>query len=176
MTITAIGTRTKTASASQRRTPRLERNTYPAARLTTATATATASMTRLASSAKTTRITIARPTSTKLRRASQRDLRVLRGSGPAVSAGTVRTSSTGPRPWRAALSPRSSLPPDHRCRNVSLPPFLATADYRHPHTGDLLPRHQPGPRNCADDGTGGPGPGPPGLVSAGAARPPGLRR
>src|SRR5262249_1957732 len=93
--ITATGVRTKTASDSQRRNPRLERNTYPAARLTTAAARATASMARLASSAKTTRITMARPARTKLRRASQRDAPALRGAGPVVSADIVRTASTG---------------------------------------------------------------------------------
>src|SRR5690348_8102489 len=72
MTITATGASTKTANASQRTTPRRERNTYAASRLTTAAAAAMASIARLLSPAKTSRITIARPASAKLRRASQR--------------------------------------------------------------------------------------------------------
>ena len=51
--ITAIGARTKTASDSQRHTPRLERKKYAAARLTAAPARPTASIVRLFSSAKT---------------------------------------------------------------------------------------------------------------------------
>src|SRR5580693_1419983 len=70
--ITAIGARTKTASDSQRQMLRRERKKYAAARPTTPAARPTATMARLFSPAKTSRITIARPASTKLRRASQR--------------------------------------------------------------------------------------------------------
>ena len=69
--INVIGARTKTASDSHRQMPRRDRKKYAAARLTTAAAAPTASMARLFSPAKI-RIRIARPASTKLRRASQR--------------------------------------------------------------------------------------------------------
>src|SRR5580658_10297688 len=58
---------------------RWERKRYAAARLTTAAVRPTATIARLFSPAKTTRTTIARPASTKLRRASQRWAGVLFG-------------------------------------------------------------------------------------------------
>ena len=84
--ITAIGVRTKTASDSQRHTPRRERKKNAAARLTAAPTRPTASIVKLFSSAKTATKTTARPTSTKLRRASQCCAGTLRGPTADVTA------------------------------------------------------------------------------------------
>src|SRR5437763_576019 len=83
--ITANGVRTKTASDSQRHTPRRERKKNAAARLTAAPTRPTASIVRLFSSAKTATKTTARLTSTKLRRARQCCAGVLRGPTAAVT-------------------------------------------------------------------------------------------
>jgi hypothetical protein len=87
-----------------------------AARLTTAAARPTATMARLFSPVKTSRITIAKPASTKLRRASQRWAGVLfrpfmvgssavNGPGVSPSAGWLGRPATGPQPSSAPARP-----------------------------------------------------------------------
>ena len=100
-TTTAIGARAKTTSDSQRHMPRWERKKNAAARLTTAAAAPAASIVRLLSPAKSSRITIAAPASTKLRRASQRWAGVLCGlSADGTAAARQAAEIHVPRPDR----------------------------------------------------------------------------